>query len=190
MGIDSQLSEILSHLKSVSAYHNPSVSCQARVAENRTGTLVSNPEPDTEAAGIDTEAFQVGNLQLFLLPNSPEAVSETLSVRRACAATGKLNKFTNLSTVSPFPSQRLSPESEGLFGRIKSAYLRDFLEAEVLWNIRNNCQNALATAHKVTEALVSKNVQAATEAFSVPHHFSEASYSRVLERIDFLTDAL
>ena len=92
--------------------------------------------------------------------------------------------------MAPFPSKRFIPEPEKPFGRIKEADTRDVWEAEVLWNIGYNTENALAASHKVAEALSARNIQAATEAFSVLHHYLQASYERVQERVDFFSDSV
>lgn len=67
---------------------------------------------------------------------------------------------------------------------------RPAYEAEALWNVGKNYESALASVHRVTEALAAKDFQAATEALAYLHQFLEATYSRVLELVDFFTDSV
>lgn len=134
--------------------------------------------------------YRVGTLQFSLPPPSNSTVADVLSTRHAYGETGKLNQFPKPPTLPPYPSTRFIPAPEGLFGRIKTSDTRDSWEAEVLWNIGHNQENALAASHKVAEALAAGDITAATDAFAVVHHFTTASYSRVQERIDFFADAL
>lgn len=150
-------------------------------------------ETDPAAAGrISTavEAYKVGTLQFTLPPPSANTVAEVLSTRQAYGETGKLNLFEKPRHLAPYPSTRFIPEPEGLFNRIKSADTRDGWESEVLWNIGHNQENALAACHKVAEALAAGDASAATDAFSIVHHFTQSTYERVTERVDFFTDAL
>ena len=110
-------------------------------------------------------------LQFPLHAPSAQGIANTVATRQLYGETGKLNLFQRPTNLAPFPSKRFIPEPEKLFGRIKEADTRDGWEAEVLWNIVYNTENALAASHKVAEALSAGNTQAATEAFSVLHHY-------------------
>lgn len=113
-----------------------------------------------------------------------------LATRQANDDTGKLNRYHKLSILPPIPSKCFFPEPEGLFGRIKSDDTRNGWEAEVLWNIRHNCENALASSRKVAEALAVNDVAGATNALSVLYDYLNASYESLQELLEFFADTL
>lgn len=129
-------------------------------------------------------------LQFSLPPPSTTAVSEVFSTRNDYGETVKHTLFPKPPTLPPFPTTRFIPTPDGLLGSIKTSDNRDSWEAEVLWNIGKNQECVLATSHKVAEALVAWDVAADTDAFAVVHHYTNASFSRIKERIDFFAEAL
>lgn len=176
--IKTQLADILEALKSNQPAAPPSHPPSAAT-------------PDAaDIPSSSAEVYKVGTLQFSLPPPSTTAVAEVLTTRHAYGETGKLNLFIKPPTLPPYPSSRFIPTPDGLFGRIKTSDNRDSWEAEILWNIGHNQECALAASHKVAEALAAGDIAAATDAFAVVHHYTNASYSRVQERVDFFADAL
>lgn len=60
----------------------------------------------------------------------------------------------------------------------------------MLWNIGRNQAIALAGYHKVAQVLASDNISEAIKAFAVIHHYLQATYEWVQERVNFFANAV
>ena len=195
--LESQVSQILSRLQNRPAGRAPTVTTAEDSAASRAPPVAEQPDTRAPTAGPApsqlTSAHSVyadPGLQVTLPVLSAQGIADTVATQQLYGETGKLNLFQIPTHLAPFSSKRFIPESEKLFGRIRDADPRDGWEAKVLWNFGYDTEHALAASHKVAEALSSGNRQAATEAFSVLHHYLQASYERVQERLDFFSDSV
>ena len=184
--LETQVAQILSLLQNRPAGTAPTATTAeepaappATPAAEQPGSRAPDAGPAPTPLPTAHSVYADRRLQFTLPAPSAQGIADIVATRQLYGETGKLNLFQRPTNLAPFPSKRFIPEPEKLFGRTKEADTRDGWEAEVLWNIGYNTENALAASHKVAEALSAGNTQAATEAFSVLHHYLQASYERV-----------